>query len=88
MPRPRGDLHAAAPAIVAAGVLAVSQVLDQNSAALLHYAGAVTSRLEEPLELVAAFLVTIALVMKIGMRARPGTGSPGAQDREARRGAR
>ena len=54
------------PALAAAGTLAMSQVLDQDSGALRGYVGALSNRLEEPLELVTAFLVTMALVMKIG----------------------
>ena len=49
----------------AGAALAVSQVLDQNSRALVSVLGPLTTRLEEPLELIAAVLVTTALVMKL-----------------------
>lgn len=56
---------AAVPAMAAAGVLALSQVLDHDKQALASYAVALTYRLEEPFELVAALLLAVALVIKV-----------------------
>ena len=78
----------AVPVAAALGALALSQVLDHDNAALARYADVLTYRLEEPLELTAAFLVTIALVMRIGTPAGHATGPSGARDREGRQGAR
>jgi hypothetical protein len=62
---------AAVPAMAACGVLALSQVLDHDNAALSPYAVALTYRLEEPCELIAALLLNVALIMKIREVARP-----------------
>jgi len=47
----------AVPALLAAGVLALSQVLDQDNTAMAGYSRLLAYRLEEPLELVPALLM-------------------------------
>lgn len=57
---------AAIPAILAVGVLALSQILDQDNTVIAGYSPLLTYRLEEPLELVAALLINVALAIKYG----------------------
>jgi len=61
---------AAVPAVLAVGVLAFSQILDQDNAALMGYSRLFSYRIEEPLELIAALLMNVALAIKYGEAGR------------------
>ena len=60
----------------AGGALALSQVLDQNGRALTRVLGPMTTRLEEPLELIASVLLTTAVVMKLASLAQRSAMTP------------
>jgi hypothetical protein len=61
---------AAVPAVLAVGVLALSQILDQDNSAMAGYSRLLSYRLQEPLELIAALLMNVALAIKYGEAGR------------------
>jgi hypothetical protein len=65
---------AAVPGVLAVATLALSQVLDQDNSALAGYSRLLAYRLEEPLELVTATLITVTSLIRYGELARPATG--------------
>jgi hypothetical protein len=72
---PRGVLRqlrslAVAPAALAVLTLVLSQTLDQDNAALVAYSRVLAYRLEEPLELIGALMMNVALVIKYGEMSR------------------
>jgi hypothetical protein len=72
---PRGVLRqlrslAVVPALLAVLMLALSQTLDQDNTALVAYSRVLAYRLEEPLELIAALMLNVALAIKYGETSR------------------
>jgi hypothetical protein len=72
---PRGVLRqirslAVVPAMLAVAMLALSQTLDQDNTALVAYSRVLAYRLEEPLELIGALMMNVALAIKYGELSR------------------
>jgi hypothetical protein len=57
---------AVVPTVLAVLALALSQTLDQDNTALIAYSRVLAYRLEEPLELIGALMLNVALAIKYG----------------------
>jgi hypothetical protein len=72
---PRGVLRqvrslAVVPAVLAVLTLGLSQTLDHDNTALVAYSRVLAYRLEEPLELIGALMLNVALAIKYGEMSR------------------